>query len=220
MERPSLEYQHAFDLCAVEVHRIDRPVAVFASSPFYARELLKRLGTCETALVPIGGWSSSPTSIGELLGPEVEDANVQTLERLNIQTKTVMWAEPEREGGEQVLKRINQMLFPGGHLYTIASGWLARFLPEWQHHDDRPGERPAGLWQTTKWLRQGGFTVEAMCGFHGPKSIIWGYAFRLMERLGRSDLADRCLFKMRAVYVVSGRQAMWTPVSVILTRKR
>ncbi|MGA9349014.1 MAG: hypothetical protein WBW48_09445 [Anaerolineae bacterium] len=220
VERPSLEYQHAFDLCAVEVHRIDRPVAVFASSPFYARELLKRLDGCEFRLVPTGDWSSSSASIGELLGPEVEHPSVQALESLNVQAKAIVWAEPEREGGEQVLKRINQMLFSGGHLYTIASGWLARFLPEWRCNDDRPGEHPVGLWQTTKWLRQGGFTVQALYGFHGPVSILWGYAFRLMGRLSLGDLADRCLFKMRAEYVVSGGQALRVPVGVAVARRK
>jgi len=218
--RPSLEYQHAFDLCAVEAHREGGPVAVFASSPFYARKLLKRLDGCEATLVPIGGWSSSSANIGELLGPEVEHPDVQILESLDVQAKAAVWAEPERESSRQVLKHVHQVLLPGGHLYVIASGWLARFLPEWKRDDGLPGERPVGLRQTITSLRQGGFTVEALYGFHGPESILWGYAFRLMERLGRGDLADRCLFKMRAEYMVSGQQAMWTPVGVTLARKR
>lgn len=220
VERPSLECQHAFDLCAVEVHRKGGPVAIFAASPFYARELLKRMDGCEAWLVPAGNWSSSGENIGKLLGPEVEHPNIETLKRFNIETKTVVWAEPEWESNEQFLKHIQRMLLPGGHLYVIASGWLGRFLPEWRRNDDRPGEHPVGLRQTTKWLRRGGFTIEAQYGFHGPISILWGYAFRLMERLGRGDLADRCLFKMRAEYVVRGRQAMWAPVSVTLASKQ
>jgi len=218
--RPSLEYQHAFDICAVEVHRTGGPVAVFAGSPFYARELLKRLDGCKAVLVPIGDWSSSSASIGELLGPEVEHPNFETLERLDVHAKTAVWAEPEREGGERVLKRINQMLFPGGHMYVIASGWLARFLPEWQHNDNRPGQWPVGLRQAVKWLRQGGFAVEALYGFHGPASILWGYAFRLLERLGRGDLADRCLFQMRAKYVVSGWPVFCAPVGIAVAQKQ
>jgi hypothetical protein len=220
LDRPSLEYQYAFDLCAVEVHRISGPVAVFAGSPFYARELLKRMGGCEARLVPIGGWGSSSANIGELLGPEVEHLDVQTLESLDVQTKAIVWAEPERTSGEQALRHIHRMLLPGGHLYVIASGWLARFLPEWRRNDDRPGERPVGLRRTIKWLRQGRFTVEGLYGFHGPESILWGYAFRLMERLGRGGLADRCHFKMRAGYVVGGWQALWTPVGMMVARRQ
>jgi hypothetical protein len=220
VERSSLEYQHAFDLCAVEVHRTGGPVVVLAGSPFYARELLKRLGGREAWLVPAGTWASSGENMGKLLGPEVEHPNVETLKRLNIETKTVVWAEPERGSGQQFLTHIHRTLLPGGHLYVIASGWPARFLPEWRRNDDRPGEHPVGLRQTRKWLRRSGLTVEALYGFHGPVSILWGYAFRLMERLGRGDLADRCLFKMRAEYVVRGRQAMWAPVSVTLVSKR
>jgi hypothetical protein len=219
-ERPSLEYQHAFDLCAVETHQTGGSVVVFASSPFYARELLKRLDSYEARLVPIGGWEPPSTNIGKLLGPEVEHPDVKTLESLTVQTESVVWAEPERESGEQVLKHIHQMLLPRGHLHVIASGWLARFLPEWQRNEDRPGERLVGLRQTTKWLRQSGFTIEARYGFHGPVSILWGYAFRMMERLGRGDLADRCLFKMRAEYVVSGWQAFWVPVGLAVARTK
>jgi hypothetical protein len=219
-ERPSLEYQHAFDLCAVEAHRTGGPVAIFTSSPFYARELLKRLDGCEVWLVPTGNWSSSGEDIGKLLSPEVEHPNIETLNRLSIEAEAAVWAEPERESGEQILTHIHRMLLPGRHLYVIASGWLARFLPEWQRNEDRPGERLVGLRQTTKWLRQSGFTIEARYGFHGPVSILWGYAFRMMERLGRGDLADRCLFKMRAEYVVSGWQAFWVPVGLAVARTK
>lgn len=59
-----------------------------------------------------------------------------------------------------------------------------------------------------RWLRQGGFTVAVLYSFHSLESIFWGYAFRLMERLGRGDLADRCPLQMGTGCVVSGRQAL------------
>jgi len=218
--RPSLEYQHAFDLCAVEVRREGGAVAVFASSPFYARELLKRLNGCETGLVPIGGWRASAGDIGELLAPELEQTNVETSERLNVRTKTALWAEPEMEDGQQVLEHIAQVLLPGGKLYVIASGWLARFLPEWKQVDRRPSERPAALWPTVKWLRQAGFKVKALWGFHGPWSILCGFASRWLAHLGRSDWADRCHFHMRAQYIVRGPQALLAPVGVAVARRK
>jgi hypothetical protein len=221
VERPSLEYQHAFDLCAVEVHRAKEPVVVFASSPFYARELLKRLGGCEAMLLPVGDRMLSVASAQSALGPEVAWEHLGGGEeaREPVAVPVAVWAEPEREGGKQVLKHIHQMLLPGGRLHIIASGWLARFLPEWRRDDDRPVQRPVGLRQAVKWLQQGGFAVEALYGFHGPASILWAYAFRLLESLGRGDLADRCLFQMRAEYVVSARQAMWTPIGVAVARR-
>jgi hypothetical protein len=220
VQRPSLEYQHAFDLCAVEVHRIRGPVAVFASSPFYGREVLKRLEGCEAGLVPMGGWISSEGDMRRLLGPEVEPPDVQTLESMKQQVKAAVWAEPEREHGEQALNRISQALLPGGRLYVIVSGWPARFLPEWRQVGGGSSERPAGLWRTSRRLRQGGFRVETLYGFHGPVSVLWGYASRCMTHLGRGDWADRCHFKMRAEYVAGRWQALWAPVSVAVARRR
>lgn len=220
LERPSLEYQHAFDLCAVEVHHTGGAVAVFASSSFYARELLKRLTGCEAELLPTRSWSASSASFWELLGPEVEHPDVQTSGSLNSQMKVAVWAEPEREVDKQILIRLYDLLLPDGHLYTISSGWLSRFLLERRRDDDQPSEHPVGLWQTTRWLRQGGFTVKALYGFHSPLSILWGYAYRLMEHWGRSDLADRCLFQMRTKYMSKGQQALWAPVGMAVARKR
>jgi hypothetical protein len=40
-----------------------------------------------------------------------------------------------------------------------------------------------------------------------------------MERLGRSDLADRCLFKMRAGYVTGGWRALLAPLGLIVSRR-
>ena len=55
LERPSLEYQHAFDQCAVDCHRVGGPVAVIASSAFYARELLKGSVALRLCWCPSGG---------------------------------------------------------------------------------------------------------------------------------------------------------------------
>jgi hypothetical protein len=220
LERPSLEYQHAFDLCATEVRRAGGPAAVLASSPFYARELLKRLDGIEAQLVPLGDWSPLPVGFGTLLGPELELPDSQTLQRAERGVKTAVWATPDTKSGRQVLDRLGSMLLPRGGLYVIVSGWLARFLPEWQAGDGLRSERPAGLRRTTRWLRQAGFIVEAQYGFHGPASTVWGLASRLMSRLGRLDWSDRCHFRMRAKYVVGGWQAIWTPVSVSVARRQ
>jgi hypothetical protein len=218
--QPSLEYQHAFDLCAVEAHRMGGPVAVFASSPFYARELLKRLQDCETALAAIGEWSQGAADLQRWLGEEVDPATFSLSPPHPSHAHCAIWAEPEWNNREQVLKQIARMLHAEGHLYVIASGWLARFLPEWQRNGNRPGQRPVGLRRTIGWLQEGGFTIRGWHGFHGPQSILWGYASRWMEQLGRGDLADRCLFRMRATYVVQGWQAFLVPVSLAWAQRR
>jgi len=224
IERPSLEYQHAFDLCAVEAHRVAGPVAVLAGSPFYARELLKRLGGSPVVFCPVGGWGDGFEDGWGALSPEVTWDRVVVMkpggEETPLPVAAAIWAEPEKGDGEAALGHIRPTLQPGGRLWVVTSGQLCRFLPEWQRAKDRPARDPARLRQVIRWLRGGGFTVEALYGFHGPASILWGYVFRLMERLGRGDLADRCHFAMRARYVVSGWQAFWCPVGVAVAARK
>ncbi|MBC7261709.1 MAG: hypothetical protein H5T63_06815, partial [Chloroflexi bacterium] len=130
---PSLEYQYAFDLCAVEAQRIGGQVALFASSPFYARELLKRLQDREVALVAVGEWGLWAGDLQRWLRPEIPHSAFSLAPpQLHSHAHCAIWAEPEQTGGAQVLDTIQEMLLPGGKLCVIASGILARFLPEWQ----------------------------------------------------------------------------------------
>jgi len=224
VERPGLEYQHAFDLCAVEVHRAGGPVALFASSPFYARELLKRLNSSQVIFCPVGKWGDEFAGGWLTLSPEVMWDGIVVMrpgsEEVPPPVAAAIWAEPERGDGGPTLKHIRRMLQPTGRLWVITSGRLSHFLPEWRRAEDRPARDPAGWRQALRSLRQSGFAIQARYGFHSPVSILWSYAFRLMERLGRSDLADRCLFQMRAEYVVSGWQALLVPVGVIVAKRR
>nr|MBC7245834.1 hypothetical protein [Chloroflexota bacterium] len=216
-----MEYQYAFDLCAVEAHRTGGPIVLFASSPFYARELLKRLHGCKILLVAIGEWGLWASDLQRWLGVEVDPAAFSLApQHLNLCAYCAIWAEPELADDRQVPERVRQALLPGGKLCVIFSSRLARFLPEWQGNGERPDKHPLGLQQVMQWLRHGDFAIEVLYGFHGPRSILWGYAFRLMERLGRGDLADRCLHRMRAGYVVSGWQALWAPVGVAVARRK
>jgi hypothetical protein len=227
LQRPSLEYHHAFDLCAVELHRVGGPLAVFAGSPFYARELLKRLPACGGMLFALGGWASPAADLVSLLGPELAATPFRLAAGADDLTRVpaAVWAEPESEGGEQVLAQIQEILLPAGHLYVVSSGWLARYLPEWQRPGDQPAVRPAGWRPLARWLRRGGFVVRALYGFHPPASVMWGYAFRLQHLLGRPELADRCHLRMRAVYVACGHRALGqavaaaTPVRVVVASR-
>ena len=221
LERPSLEYQHALDLLAAGLQRGGGPVAVFASSRFYARDLVKRLAACSGALLAPGGWASPADDLVSLLGPEV----VGTAFRLAFgiddlpHAPAAAWAEPEAEGGDQVLAQVGAWLPAGGRLYVVSSGRLARYLPEWHGSGERPAVRPASLRLLRQWLRRSGWGIEALYGFHAPTSVVWGHASRLMERLHRPDLADRCQFQTRAGYVGRGQWAFLAPVRV-MTAKR
>ncbi|MBN1886736.1 MAG: hypothetical protein JW850_02055 [Thermoflexales bacterium] len=192
--RPSLEYQHVFDLCALQAQRGGGPVLLVASSAFYAGQLLARLEGCQVQ-IQVTGASQSP-----------------------VTSDTILWAEPELEGGEHAARQLARLLARDGRLYVLASGWSVRFLPEWRCAGSRPAAHPAGLRRTRTWLRQAGLAVEAVYGFHSPASAVWTWVAGLADSLGRADLADRCLAQMRASYVSRGWPALATPVRMVVAK--
>ena len=240
--RPSLEYQHACDLCASEVQRCGGPAILRASSPFYGRELLKRCDALRPAQVVTEGMGEELQEILRRLGPEVDVVEAWSIDvsqprpggGLWAETAGVaglgtpggppagvaLWAEPEAGDGDRALEFFDRYLAAGGRLCVVTSGWLRRGLPEWNGQRDRPARQPAGLLRTLRRLRQAGFAIEAVRGFHGPQSLAWGAASRLPTVLGREDWVDRCYAAVRESYVVRGWQALAAPVSVILARKR
>jgi hypothetical protein len=193
--RPGLEYQHALDFCAVEVYRYDQASLVAASSLFFAQELLRRLDGRAV----------------RLLSTQTENLAVLDDEKIQVG----VWAEPERETGEQMLRQIQDRMDPSSRLYVITSQALSRLLPEWRTESQGPAAHPAGLRRTAGWLRRTGWAVSYVYGFHGPASIFWEQAGRLMARTGRPDIADRYHFKMRDAYIVSGAQVLLAPVVVL-----
>jgi hypothetical protein len=236
LRRPSLEYRHAFDLCAEAAHKHSLAPVLIATSPFYVYELTKRLSDCQTKLILArtgAAEEGSPYEEGETMEENlrywVESetdlplcmAELSTLETLDVKTRAVVWAEPEPQYHARILKVIRRMLLPGGELYVISSNGLAGILPEWQQvgskhigNTSRPAQHPAGLRQTLIYLRKTGFTIERLYGFRGPLSVFWAGMYYLAGYLGRQDWADRFHFKMRTEYVVQGAAALWTPVSV------
>ncbi len=222
--RPSLAYQHAFDLCASAVHATSLAPVVLASGEFYTREFVRRLSMCQTRLVPVA-WQVSFDDLTRLLEGEVEMPELVDLSVWNGQTRAIIWAEPDLHFPVAVLGKIRRLLLPGGRLYVVVSGGLAGALPEWQEADrqrpveGRPAPNPAGLLWTLKHLRRSGFTIESVYGFHSPRSIFWSLAQRIFSFWGRDDVADRCHFRMRADYVVQGVAALWTPVAVVWAKK-
>lgn len=130
-----------------------------------------------------------------------------------------VWAEPEATTGDRVIQALAGSLAVGGRLCVLLSGALAHDLPE----SGRAGEGGAmcspGLRATARKLRQAGFAVQVVYGFHGPESLAWGMVYRALQSVGRCDLADRALRWGRACYVVHGWQAHLAPVRVLLATR-
>jgi hypothetical protein len=200
--RPNLEFQHAFDLCAVEARRAGGPIMLFADSAFSTQQLLKRLPD-DTYSVPVERRRTAASS-------EYRPANSAPT--------TVVLTMPTQTDCAPTIEQIHQLLRPGDRVVVVAANWPARFLPELPRHSD-PANQPASSHEVVSRLREGGYTVQAMYGFHGPSSIVWGYAAHLFERLGRAEIADRLHFRMRAAYACEGRQAHFAPISVVVAKR-
>ncbi|MFW5708919.1 MAG: hypothetical protein ACOCX5_01735 [Chloroflexota bacterium] len=187
---PSLEYQHAFDLCAAHCARQRNgdhtPILIVASNPFYAREAVSRLRH-----VALAGEGWQPDD-------DFEDVTITTLDTAQGPYSAVIWAEPLADSAAATLTRLHSLLAEDGSLAIVSSGMLARFLPE-THSTSQIPLRQAGV---RKLLSSAAIPVRQTVGFHGLTSIAWSYGFRMMTRLNRLDLADRCLVKMRTVYAV------------------
>jgi hypothetical protein len=217
--RLSLEYQYAFDFCAVALQRVVGPIAVLASHPFYARELGGRLDGAQVRLFAVPNWRRQPENVRAWLGEQSVGAGVG-LNRLSASSiAAVVWAEPEREGGPELLARIGQLIAPGGRLYVVTSSPMRRFLPRWLPRGWRPAQHPAGHRATLHWLQRAGWCLERRYGFHGPRSVLWGLAARVAAAWERRDWVDRCRAAMRVHYVVRGTQAAIAPVAVLVVRR-
>jgi hypothetical protein len=202
---------------------------------------MRRIEALRPAQVVAGGPDVELAEVLAQLGPEVEVAQAWSVDIPHPRpgydlwvepasaaglgmpggptAAVALWAEPELPAGERPLQSLAAYLAPGGRLCVVTSGWLRRGLPEWSGERTPPARKPAGLRRTLIHLRRAGLSVEAVLGFHGPRSLAWGAARRLPAALGRQDLVDRCVAAMRRTYVVRGWQAFAAPVALVLARK-
>lgn len=220
LERPSLPYQRAFDYCAVEAQRVGGPVAVLASSPFYARELVRRL-SADVLLSFTRNPVLDEAQLPALLGPEVSE------DRVHLEApwqrgegrppRTVVWAEPERETWKAALAGLAPLAPRAARFCVLGTTRLRRLLPEWQPGASLPAQAPLGsLQHVCRLLRDLGYPAQQIYGFHGPLSMVWGAASRLPATLGSDDLVDRCFAAMRMAYVACGWPARWAPVWMVV----
>jgi hypothetical protein len=222
LQRPSLAYRAAFDLCATQAARAGGPTFVLASSPFYACEVVRRLNGQILLHFPRNpGLGEAETRTA--LGPEMDWARLRVASSMKdtamAERQTLAWAEPERDTCRAVLASLRNS-GPRAVL-VLGTSWLRRLLPEWQAGEWQPAAAPVGsMGRITEALRRAGYAVRETYGFHGPRSLLWGTASRLPAALGRDDLVDRWFAAMRRAYVVRGWQARWAPVWMIVGELR
>ena len=224
VERPSLAYQYAFDLCAVQVHRTGGPVAVFASSPFYARELVRRLSGEVVLRFPRDVGLDEP-EIRATMGPEVnwDGVHLGSVRKGGeaAPSRAALWAEPERETWRDTLDELQRLAPPPEQVCVLGTTRLRRILPEWQNTVSQPARAPLdSIRHILRALYDLGYPSDGVYGFHGPLSLLFGTASRFPAALGWDDVVDRCFAAMRQAYAVRGWQARWSPVWVATGQRR
>ena len=217
-----MPYHIAFDLSATRASQAGQgPLAVFASSPFYARELVRRLDGQVLLHFP-RNLEFDESQIQMAIGPEVDPSRFRVkpsmADAATAEPRALIWAEPEEEAWRVTLGDIRQLEPPV--ILVMGTTWLRRLLPEWQNAASPPAASPLGsMGRVAKALHEMGYTVQDTYGFHGPRSLLWGIATRLPAALGRHDLVDRCFAAMRWEYVVHGWLARCSAVWVVIGQR-
>jgi hypothetical protein len=215
LRTPSLEFRRALNLAVNLLNQSNGPALAVVSSPFYAVELLRR---CLRPLDLAGaGQFDPPTWIS--IAQDWAWSSLAPASLSNMGGYSAMlWAEPDGGAAADVASTLCQSALPGAHLAVVVSSGLRRFLPAWQAKP-YPANDPLSPGAVERVLRSAGWVLENRTGFHSPRAVLWSLAHRLLQPIGRPDLADRCLFNMRAVYDEKGWLWWAAPLALITARR-
>jgi hypothetical protein len=131
-----------------------------------------------------------------------------------------LWVEPQRSDWFADLAALSRTLTSNATLAVIASQPLARMLPERRAWAGAPiGMRPGGISALRRALRRAGFQLSVQYGLHVPLAIGTSLLGQIAQRLGRPDIGDRLHFAARARYCVTGAQAAFGTVALLVAKK-
>ncbi len=211
--RPGLEYQYGFDICAAQIYRTEGSVIAFVSGTFPAHELSIRLAGREITMIYAGTQDTRGFSDLSL--------RWQPINEIQTGSHIIIWAFPIQDQAEIVLPQIDRWLLPGGSMYMIVNGGLASILSGRSGKKDHEINQRASLIQANYWLAQRRvYKLSRIIGTYGLASLIYGMLAGRAQKLGRQDLADRFYFEMRERLLVSGWQARFSYLAVVITKKR
>lgn len=201
LDRPSLDYWHAFDYCAAKAWQAHQPITLLSSSHFYYRHLADRLDDRNIIHVDTTAWSRHHETQG----------NSIDLAKWTPQQGAWIWAEPAKGTLKTILQQYIQTKQAESRLIIISSGWLAKRLPEWQTLPT-PVIGPAGGISIQQALNDAKLVAEDIIGFHGPLSIALGFMGTGLAKAKQPAFADRAFYSMRKHYTVGRWQASVCPV--------
>ena len=204
--RPSLAYQWALDVGAVEVLRDGASPMLVGSHPRLGPEAARRLGVAWSASMD-GSAASISATCAEVPGVRGVALNGP---------HNVLWLEPTRPDWFASLRRIKHALDGSGRLLIVTSSrWLVRGYPEWR---ESASTDLVGGWCVARRLRAEGWRVEWSIGLRGPRALGFAAASRLANFTHSNALADRLAVRMRQSFVERGLVAPFCTVALIAAR--
>jgi hypothetical protein len=205
--RPGLAYQYAFDWLAVQLQAAHGPVAALVTAAFHGCELLRRLPNLQF-LEPLP----------PMLGSKALSLDINPVHTVTESTPltAAAWVEPLRQDSH-LLPTLQQQIQPGGRLYLVAGGRLARFLTERQQIGNGYAFWSANEIQVA--LIQSGWRVQSVFGLHGLTATAWHYLGELYGRLGQIHWRDRCHYAMRRAFVEKDRRPGFTALACLTAER-
>jgi hypothetical protein len=166
-------------------------------------------------------WRKGPPLIVSNM-PELEDELEfrRITDRGQSLASIALWLEPVRETLSADLRSISSGLSPSGTVMIVASLPLSRLLPEKRANGQRAlGCELTGLNHLRNALTSASFELRESHGIHSITSIGLNITGRLLERIGRSDLADQFAATARERYCSYGRTGRFATLMLISAQK-
>lgn len=190
IRKPGLAYQEAFDWLAVRLQAMDGAVACSVAADWQLAEMARRLPR-----VPTLNNGSAGRELFHALG-------LQQPEMLPGLLDAIALVEPAKLPPASL-----ERLKPGGRLFIVAGGRLARFLAERRGGAATPPMSERALVGVTRGI---GLRVVERLGIHPPAAVLHHYAGEAALALGRRDWRDRCHCAMRRDFVAVGLSVSWS----------
>jgi len=190
IRKPGLAYQEAFDWLAVRLHAMDGPVACSVAADWQLAEMARRLPR-----VPTLHSEAAGRELFHALGLPEPEISPGLLGAIAL-------VEPAKFPPASF-----ERLKPGGRLFVVAGGRLARFLAE---RRGRAATSPMSERALVGVARGIGFRVIERLGIHPPAAVLHHYAGEAALALGRRDWRDRCHCAMRRDFVTVGPLVSWS----------
>lgn len=200
----------------MQAHVTNGDVCIVVSQVFYAQQLLKRFDAEKSYwLLPVDQLAGDRNVSDDVFTMETVSASIIE-DSESYKFSTIIWAEPTSASTLALIPMLKRLLMNDGQLYVITSNRLSRALPENQPGGVLESSNNVTAFAAIKQLQQNGFDARNLISFHGIESILWGYGNRFFQAIGRHDLADRSLYRMRKTYAVSGVRAWLAPITVVI----